>query len=287
MGLYDREYTQADFHSQHHYGPQMRLNFPKLTPVVKWLIIINFSVHLLKVIFFRPEEDTISWIDSYFSVFPISIPAALQIWRLVTYQFLHWTGFHIFINMLGLFFLGPTLERHWGSKKFLIFYLCCGIAGGIFYTLLCTINPSLAGPMEGASGSILGMLAACAILFPQFIVLILFFPVPIRVAAIAFTGLYILNIFAWGENAGGDVAHLAGMATGAAYVLSGPWRSKLNIRKTAGQRWEKKMTEKRNLQIELDRILDKVHKTGIHSLTSKEKRTLRRATKAEQMRNKF
>jgi membrane associated rhomboid family serine protease len=288
MGLYDREYTQADFHSQRHYGPQMRLNFPRLTPVVKWLIIINFSVHLLKVVFFPVEPGTmISRLDEYFSVFPISVPKALQIWRLVTYQFLHAHAWHIFVNMLGLFFLGPTLERHWGSKKFLIFYLCCGIAGGVFFTLLCAINPPWALPMVGASGSILGMLAACAILFPHFIVLILFFPVPIRVAAIALTGLYILNILAWGDNAGGDVAHLAGMAAGAAYVLSGPWRSRLNIRKTAGQRWEKKMTKKRNLQIELDRILDKVHKSGIHSLTSKEKRTLKKATKAEQMRNSF
>ncbi len=287
MGLYDRDYTQADFQSQHGYAPQMRMSFPKLTPVVKRLLIVNFGIHLIKVIFFRVEEGTISQLDALFSVFPISVPSALQIWRLVSYQFLHWTGWHIFVNMLGLFFLGPTLERHWGSKKFLIFYLCCGIAGGAFYTLLCAINPSWAAPMEGASGSILGMLAACAILFPHFIVLIVFFPVPIRVAAIAFTGLYILNILAWGENAGGDVAHLAGMAAGAAYVLSGPWRNKIKVKTTAGQRWQKKIAQQRDLQIELDRILDKVHKSGIHSLTSKEKKILKQATKAEQMRNRF
>jgi hypothetical protein len=131
------------------------------------------------------------------------------------------------------------------------------------------------------------MLAACAILFPQFVVFFFIFPVPIRIATVVLTFAYFLIVITRGDNAGGNACHLAGMAAGAAYVLSGPWRSKLKIRKTAGQRWEKKMAEQRNLQIELDRILDKVHKSGIHSLTSKEKRTLKKATKAEQMRNTF
>ena len=117
MGLYDRDYTQADFQSRGQYSPQMRMVFPKLTPAVKWLLIINVGVHLLKIFFFQKGQ-----LDILFSVFPTSIRADLQIWRLVTYQFLHGNGWHIFLNMLGLYFLGPTLEQHWGSKKFLIFF---------------------------------------------------------------------------------------------------------------------------------------------------------------------
>ncbi len=279
MGLYDRDYTQADFQSRDHYAPQMRMGLPQLTPVVKWLLIINFGIHLLKIFFFSSGR-----LDALFSVYPTSVWAALQIWRLVSYQFLHWTGWHIFLNMLGLFFLGPTLEQHWGSRKFIIFYLSCGIAGGLFFTVLCLIHPAWAAPMEGASGSILGMLAACAILFPHFIVFIFIFPVPIRVAAIGFTVLYLLNILAWGTNAGGDTAHLAGMATGAAYVFSQSWRNKLTSKLHAG-RWEKIIADEQDLQIELDRILDKVNKSGLHSLTRKEKHALKQATEIERKRN--
>ena len=185
--------------------------------------------------------------------------------------------------MLGLYFLGPTLERHWGSKKFLIFYLGCGVAGGLFYTFLALLKFLGAGPMVGASGAILGMLAACAILFPQFVVFILFFPVPIRVAAVGLTIMYFFFVITKGQNAGGHAAHLAGMATGAIYVLSRSWRSKFTF-KARSSRFKKRVTSHRDLQIEVDRILKKVHDKGMHSLTYKEKRVLKQATKAEQMR---
>ena len=76
------------------------------------------------------------------------------------------------------------------------------------------------------------------------------------------------------------------MAAGAIYVLSPAWRAKLKIKIGAGQ-WEKKIAQQRNLQVEVDRILQKVHDYGVHSLTLKEKRILKQATKTEQMRNKL
>jgi membrane associated rhomboid family serine protease len=193
---------------------------------------------------------------------------------------------HIFFNMLGLFFLGPTLERHWGSRRFLPFYLGCGVAGALFYFFLVAVGFLPAGVMVGASGSILGMLAACAILFPHFIVFIFIFPVPIRIAAIGLTGVYFLYVVTKGANAGGHAAHLAGMAAGAAYVFSQSWRDKFKFKLQSGH-FEKQMASQRNLQVELDRILEKVHNSGIQSLNSKEKNILKEATKAEQMRNKF
>ena len=74
------------------------------------------------------------------------------------------------------------------------------------------------------------------------------------------------------------------MAAGALYVLSPSLRTKLKV-KTGTSRGEKKRTEQRSLQMELDRILKKVHETGIHSLTSKEKKILKKATEAERMRH--
>jgi len=286
MGLYDRDYTQADFQSQQghfRYAPQMRMSFPKLTPVVKWLLIINIGV-FLAAITIRPLGI---FIYEWFELDP-RWPRALQLWRLISYQFLHDPGFvwHIFFNMLGLFFLGPTLERHWGSKRFLPFYLGCGGAGALFYLLLVAVKFLPAGPMVGASGSILGMLAACAILFPHFVVFILLFPVPIRIAAIGLTAVYLVAILTKGTNAGGDAAHLAGMAAGAAYVFSQSWRDKFKF-KFRADNWEKQIAEQRNLQVEVDRILEKVHNSGIQSLNYKEKNILKEATKAEQTRNKL
>ena len=287
MGLYDRDYTQADFQSQHgHFrnAPQMRMSFPKLTPVVKWLLIINIGV-FLAAITIKPLGI---FIYQWFELDARSLGRALQVWRLISYQFLHDPDYywHIFLNMLGLFFLGPTLERHWGSRRFLPFYLGCGVAGALFYMLLVGVKFLPPIPMVGASGSILGMLAACAILFPQFVVFIFIFPVPIRIAAIGLTGVYFLFVVTKGANAGGHAAHLAGMAAGAAYVFSQSWRDKFKFKLRSGH-WEKQMATQHNLQFEVDRILKKVNESGIQSLNSKEKKTLKEATKAEQMRNNF
>ena len=287
MGLYDRDYTQADFQSnQGHFrnAPQMRMSFPKLTPVVKWLLIINIGV-FLAAITIKPLGI---FIYEWFELDATSLGRALQPWRLVTYQFLHDPNWfwHIFMNMLGLFFLGPTLERHWGSRRFLPFYLGCGVAGALFYLFLVAVGFLPSGGMVGASGAILGMLAACAILFPHFVVFIFIFPVPIRIAAIGLTGVYFLFVVTKGANAGGDAAHLAGMAAGAAYVFSQSWRDKFKFKLRSGH-FEKQMAAQRNLQVELDRILEKVHNSGIQSLSSKEKKILKEATKTEQMRTKL
>ena len=283
MGLYDRDYTQADFRSQYHHAPQMRMTFPKLTPVVKWLLIINIGVFLASIII-KPLGI---FIYDSFQLDPVW-PRALQLWRLITYQFLHDQNvvWHIFMNMIGLFFLGPTLERHWGSRRFLPFYLGCGVAGALFYFFLVAVRFLPAVPMLGASGAILGLLAACAILFPHFIVFIFIFPVPIRVAAIGLTAVYFLIVITRGGNAGGNAAHLAGMAAGAAYVFSQSWRNRFRS-KIQSSRWQKQVSEQRDLRAEVDRILQKVHDSGIQSLSSREKKTLKEATKAEQMRNRY
>lgn len=285
MGLYDRDYTQADFHSQHRFSPHMRMSFPRLTPVVKWLLIINFSIYVA-VILIRPLAE---FIYEWFKLDTMTFARAVQIWRLVSYQFLHdpLNIFHILINMLGLYFLGPRLEGFWGSKKFLSFYLGCGVAGALFYMLLVGIGFLPQGEMVGASGAILGLLAACAILFPQFVVILFIFPVPIRLAAVILTIAYLFFVITRAGNAGGHACHLAGMGAGAAYVLSESWRQKFRMKMTAGQRWQKKIAQQHNLQIEVDHILEKVHKSGIHSLTYKEKKILKQATKAEKMRNRL
>lgn len=291
MGLYDRDYTQAgsgqQYYGRHqHYGaPNIRFNLPRLTPVVKWLLTVNISIFLVGTLL--PPLG--QFLENWFAINPGSWGTALQPWRIVSYEFLHdrmWP-WHIFFNMIALFFLGPPLERHWGSRKFLPFYLICGASGGLLYLFLAGIGFLEKGIMIGASGSILGLLSACAILFPHFIIFVLFFPVPIRVAAIGFAFMYFLLVVTRsGGNTGGDVAHLAGMATGAAYVLFGPKVGQFKLKVRAGS-WEKQMEEQRKLQIEVDRILAKVHQHGLHSLSTTEKRILKKATREELKRQRL
>lgn len=285
MGLYDRDWTREQDEQQGSYTAA-RFGLPAMTPVVKWLLIINSAVFVLEWLVSGFDTPVAFYIEKYFALYPATPAQTLQAWRLVTYQFLHSGLSHIFFNMLGLLFLGPPLERLWGSKKFLTFYLLCGVAGGLFYILLVSIGFLAPAPMVGASGAILGVLTACAILFPHFIVFFIFFPVSIRVAAIMLICLAFLTVLLRGANAGGEAAHLAGIAAGAIYVFSDKHRTSLMLRFKA-YRWDRHMAKERTLHIEVDRILKKVHDSGIHSLTAAEKRVLKKATRLEQHRTKL
>jgi membrane associated rhomboid family serine protease len=285
MGLYDRDWTREQDEAQPPYSSQMRFGLPSITPAVKWLLIINAGVYVLGLLISGPETAGLVFLEKIFALYPVTPTMTLQVWRLVTYQFLHDGFMHIFFNMLGLLFLGPPLERLWGTRKFLFFYLSCGVAGGLFYILLVYVGFLMPLPMIGASGAVLGTLTACAILFPHFIVFFLFFPVPIRVAAIILICFASLTIFFRGANAGGEAAHLAGIAAGAIYVFSDKWRTALKLRFKAS-RWDRHVEQEHKLRIEVDRILKKVHDSGLHSLTASEKRILKKATKLEQTRTR-
>ena len=283
MGLYDRDYTQADFQSPHGHTPQMqmRMLFPSLTPVVKWLLIINVAV-------FIPSYLSKPVGMFFYSLFAVYSNHPFQIWRVISYQFLHdFDGFyHIFWNMLILYFFGTMLEKFWGGKKFLIFYLICGAAGGVLYPLLALAGVLDVAYLVGASGAIFGMLAAGAILFPRVKVLVMFiFPVSLSILAIILAVISAMSLLAGDDNAGGEAAHLAGMAAGVVYVVTQNRRNKFKL-KVETDHYRKKITAHHNLQADLDRILEKVHQSGIHSLTAREKKILKQATEAEQRRNK-
>ena len=107
MGLYDRDYTQSDYDPGHGHRPPMRMMFPRISPVVKWLLIINIGVFVLTVAVRPLDNFSLYWL----SVYPATIGMSLQIWRVITYQFLHDTsGFgHVFVNMVVLYFFGHFL----------------------------------------------------------------------------------------------------------------------------------------------------------------------------------
>jgi len=284
MGIYDRDYSQDGYRTPYRFGAS-RIGFPSLTSMVKILLIINCVVFVLQLL----GGDRV--LTGLFAVWPRTISMGLlQVWRYVTYQFLHDTRGvgHIFFNMLALYMFGTMLERHWGRERFLVFYLTCGVVGGLTYPLLLLVNvlDPPARQLIGASGSILGILAACAMLFPRMNVYIWgIFPVPIWVLALVFALAAFLTIQGDGLNAGGEAAHLGGLAAGALYVLL-RGRGEQLVSQVRKGRWERKMAAERNLEGQVDQILRKVQESGIHSLTRAERAILKRATEAEQRRSR-
>ncbi len=142
-----------------------------------------------------------------------------QVWRIFTATYLHAGGWHIFVNMLALYFLGPALEEMWGGRKFFVVYTVCGLAGFALLIpadMIGFMNP--ASPALGASGCVLGLLGAMAVLRPNDIIMLLVFPMRLRTAAVLLTALYAFNVVAQGRNYGGDLCHLAGLAVGAMWA---------------------------------------------------------------------
>jgi membrane associated rhomboid family serine protease len=138
------------------------------------------------------------------------------IWQTATYMFLHAGIFHILFNMLALWMFGTELERIWGTRYFLKFYFVTGIGAGAL-TVLVSLLPfarQLQGAnIVGASGAIYGLLLAYAIYFPDRLILLIVFPVPVRIAV---TILGAIALFSSLSDAGGvaNATHLGGLLIG-------------------------------------------------------------------------
>lgn len=134
-------------------------------------------------------------------------------WQFVSHIFLHGDWMHLFFNMFGLWWLGNTLEKTWGSTKFLIFYLLCGIFAGVISQLVDNVifQQAFLGATVGASGAIYGLLAAFALTHPNFKVMFIFLPIPIAakffvpilLAIDLFSGVTGFSLF------GNNIAHFA------------------------------------------------------------------------------
>ena len=153
--------------------------------------------------------------------------AQLQLWRWFTFQFLHASLGHIFGNMLGLFFFGSMIEQFLGRRRFLVFYLACGVAGPLLYLLFVLANVLQAEtytPLVGASAGVFGILAAAAVIAPDTMVLVYgIVPVKLRTLALVLLGVAALTVFTQGRNAGGEAAHLGGAALGYLLIRHPEW----------------------------------------------------------------
>lgn len=178
-----------------------------------------------------------------------------EIWRLITYQFVHANFGHILFNMWALYFFGPAVEHAMGPRRYLLFYLVCGIAGALFSSLLAGLNlysslpespqatlicnqlAEYAGytgqvhcwemiPLIGASASIYGVMVACAFMYPDVQISLLFPPITLRLRtfAICVIGIATATILFNLSNAGGEAGHLGGIIMGALIMTAWKYR---------------------------------------------------------------
>ena len=175
-----------------------------LTPIIKNLMIImgaiflfEFALEIFQLYFY------LNIFHHFFALHPNLVWSNYFIWQLGTYIFLHGHGdlFHIFFNLFSLWMFGGELENYWGSKKFLFYFLYCGIGAGIVTVLLSSI------PVIGASGAIFGVLLAFGWLFPNRPILLMFFPVPIPAKYMVILFGFI-ELYSSRGGAGGGIAHL-------------------------------------------------------------------------------
>jgi membrane associated rhomboid family serine protease len=185
---------------------------PPISPTVKTLIWINVWVYLaFMLVGHQLHPLGVSYKQILLSILglhPEAVRAHFTFWQPVTYLFVHVSFFHLLFNMLGLWWFGTDLERVWGSRRFLQYYLFTGIGSGL-------ISLIMGLPTIGASGSIYGLLFAFGMLYPNR-VLYLYFLVPIKAKyfVLLFGGLELLALATSSHSGINHWAHLGGIFFG-------------------------------------------------------------------------
>lgn len=233
-------------------------------------------------------------------------------WTLLTYAFTHEGFFHILFNMLNLYWFGQLIREYLGDRRLVSLYVLGALAGAFIfllsYNLVPAFQPAVGTPMVGASAAVTAIIVAGATLLPDYtFMLILIGPVKIKwiAAVVVLISLAGVN----GGNPGGEIAHLGGALLGFVFIRQlqagrdlgrpvqavGNWFSRLTSRQptmrvsrserrpapvaaSASGTARKPAAPDQPLQDEIDRILDKISRSGYESLSKEEKQKLFRAS---------
>jgi membrane associated rhomboid family serine protease len=203
-----------------------------ITPLNKAIILINVLVFLL-------QGFSGGLIDLYFALWPLPAQVAglpyhypeFHVWQLLTYGFLHGGWAHLFFNMFAVFMFGSDIERLFGSRRYLTYYLLCVIGAAVMHLIVTSVAGRLPAPVVGASGGVFGLLLAYGMAYPRRTLMLIFPPIPMP--AWLFVTLYGIFELVMGvtQTASGiaHFAHLGGMATG--FVIIRYWTSQRRMRR--------------------------------------------------------
>lgn len=213
-------------------------SFQRTTPIVLNLIIINALVFLAQSA--SGDMDQLNRVNDLFALHHYK-STEFRPYQLVTHMFMHGGLFHLLFNMLALWMFGAMIERIWGQKRFLIFYLVCGLGaalaqlGSYTYDYWQIDHSALSSDLYdqyqtalrlnctvGASGAIMGVLAAFGYLFPNTKLFIMPIPFPVK-AKWAIIGIIALDVFGGISRTPNDniahFAHVGGALIGFLIVL--------------------------------------------------------------------
>jgi membrane associated rhomboid family serine protease len=275
------------------------------------LIYINvgvFVVTTLVSVFLRLFNiGDASWMN--FMTLPASIPEFLkQPWSLLSYMFLHADPLHLLFNMLWLYWFGQLFLSFFSARHFRGLYLLGGICGGLFYMLALNVFPYFTpyiyiSTLLGASASVLAIVVATAVREPEYRVNFMFIGT-VRLKYVALFMVVTDLLFVTSGNGGGHIAHLGGALAGWWFAwslrkgndvtkwingvldgCSGVWsklsskKPKMKVSKGGRAADYDYNARKKQQSEEIDRILDKLKKSGYGSLTAEEKKRLFDASK--------
>ncbi len=260
--------------------PAMRIG-GGFTAAVKWIFLICIGVFLLQTILKNQPGGAYRAFEDTFAFVPMGRLGTYYLWQYVTYMALHADFWHIFFNLFFFYMVGGIVERRLGTRRFTYLFLVCGIAGAIAQGLIFPDSRTI-----GASAGVMGAAAACALLYPDMVVLVLFI-IPMKMKHF----LLILVAFEiFGASRGGNgiayFAHLAGLAAAwlyiryelrvAAFFSNLYYGSKGRFRGFTGGPKSTHIEDDTTYRTEVDRLLDKIFKQGTQSLTQEENEFLKK-----------
>lgn len=297
----------------------------KLQPVISDFADSKETSKLNNIVF-RLRKDPASdlWVyadqyvvEDYFTAWGHFSTARLlagEVWRLITFQFLHASIMHILFNMMALWIFGRVTEERMGSSsRYLAFYLICGLSGGLMYLMLNGLGTaaaqigfsipgllpgSMTAPLVGASAGVFGVMMSAAYLEPR-MQLALFGFIPVSIRALAYGSIIIAALtvlFRW-NNAGGEAAHIGGAIAGFFFIrrshllkdffaeftdlwdrVRGLFGGKKKLRIAQDSRPKTLREVDPELDAQVDKILVKYREQGPASLSTEELAILKRAT---------
>ncbi len=236
--------------------------------MVNRIILVNVIVHVAKAFVSSPMA-----IVYLFGLSPSLVVTRFYVWQPITYMFLHADFWHIFFNMLMTWFLGNTLETVWGAKRFLKYYILCGLGGAAFSAVFTFNGP----PVIGASGAVFGLYLAYAMMFPNnYVYLYFLFPIRAKYLVTLLAVIQLLHGIA-GSAGIAYFAHLGGMAAGLLFFRQElkTTRVWMRLRRWYGARtFQRRQERTERRQAKIDSILDKIKAKGVENLSATEKRIL-------------
>ncbi len=289
----------------------IKASFNKGNSMVRKLIIANIGVflliHAVKLFayFITGNADNGNAINHWIYMPATPMVFITRPWSIFTYMFVHEGIFHILFNLLWLYYLGGIFQEYLGNKKLLKAYIYGGLAGGALYFIGMNIFPVLRYsayypyPLHGASAGVMAVIVGIATLLPNYEIRLFIFNIKLKYIALFMVVSSFIEMY--GNNPGGNLAHVGGAIIGYLYIRYLSKRTFLDrIEEWTVGTWNKMFKKKDKKKIfktytthmrvdnpvrpdqdEIDAILDKISKSGYDSLTRTERETLFKASKQD------